>query len=103
MTSRYSSSAIHSMYSSKESLRAGIDGLALVDDVVDQGGFAVVNVGDDGDVSNAVHRVARKRNSFRGAKNVQTFAEYYKSFAIFEFRFARMAELVDAHDSNSCS
>ena len=82
---------------------AGIDGLALVDDVVDQGGFAVVNVGDDGDVSNAVHGVARKGNSFRGAKNVQTFAEYYKSCAIFAVRFARMAELVDAHDSNSCS
>ena len=81
----------------------GIYGLALVDDVVDQGGFAVVNVGDDGDVSNALHRVARRGNRFRDAKNVQTFAEYYKSFAIFAVRFARMAELVDAHDSNSCS
>ena len=87
------------MYSSKESLRAGAMRMPLSAPEARM----LVNVGDDGDVSNAVHRVARKRNSFRGAKNVQTFAEYYKSFAIFEFRFARMAELVDAHDSNSCS
>ena len=35
--------------------------LALVQDLVDQGGFPVVNVGDDGDVAQLGHGAGRKK------------------------------------------
>mgnify|MGYP005727303323 CR=1 FL=1 len=56
-----------------------IDGLALVDNIVHECSFTVVNVGDDGDVTDAVHELVLRGNRLRGAKNGQTFAEYYNS------------------------